>query len=178
MSQASTPGKSPHFVREQEKKELQVLNTKLESYGAWGRLGQAYTRPKRISGFRSSLSLAPRAPAVLRASGLASERDRLVSGRDLRGRAGSCSPAPAPHAGVFCRHAEPFGRGSPVVPPQATELNHLKDFYTREKTEIIAKYEAELALLREYVARRDGIVLPCRALPHPCAPGVDSGPLS
>jgi hypothetical protein len=29
-----TPQRSPHVVRQQEKKELQVLNTKLEQYGA------------------------------------------------------------------------------------------------------------------------------------------------
>jgi hypothetical protein len=30
-----TPSRSPQVVRQQEKKELQVLNTKLEQYGAW-----------------------------------------------------------------------------------------------------------------------------------------------
>ncbi len=29
----TTPSKSPHLVREQEKKELQFLNSKLENYG-------------------------------------------------------------------------------------------------------------------------------------------------
>lgn len=68
----------------------------------------------------------------------------------MRCRGRRLTPSHPPHS-VQIHRNRPYAI-FPLPPPQASELAHLQAFYTREKTEIISKYETELAALRECVS--------------------------